>query len=237
MDAARLRTPSDSEARRVFRGNRVCAPYAVSSGHPRTCPGTLHREHRPTERIFPASQSIVNGPAPDRRLEPHSERADDATRVHSTLSAETKHVQVFYPFHPLHGSTLRVDRRPKQGDGAVSVSDPAGRRLKIPLWMLLPNSAEMKIAQQPLLSKEALLSLTSLLVTLPNIEDRVHDNLLQTVVDGCKGGHRAATTTSGHGDSKGRRRRADRHNGTNRTDRSHGPHSGGGLSSGRRETS
>ena len=44
--------------------------------------------------------------------------------------------------------------------------------------MLLPNSAEMKIAQQPLLSKEALLSLTSLLVTLPDIEDRVRDNCL-----------------------------------------------------------
>ena len=179
----------------------------------------------------------MSGPEPDRRREPRSGRAGDATRAHSTLSAETTHVQVFYQFHPLHGSTLRVVRRPKQGDGAVSVSDPAGRRLKIPLWMLLPNSAEMKIAQQPLLSKEALLSLTSLLVTLPDIEDRVHDNLLQTVVDGCKGGHRAATTTSGHGDSKGRRRRAARHNGTNRTDRSHGPHSDGGLSSGGRESS
>jgi len=172
-----------------------------------------------------------------RRRARRNAGGDEATRAHSTLSAETTHVQVFYQFHPLHGSTLRVVRRPKQGDGAVSVSDPAGRRLKIPLWMLLPNSAEMKVAQQPLLSKEALLSLTSLLVTLPDIEDRVHDNLLQTVVDGCKGGHRAATTTSGPGDSKGRRRRVDRHNGTNRPDRSHGPHSGGGLSSGRRETS
>jgi hypothetical protein len=180
-----------------------------------------------------------SGSDPGKVLPPgqHNARGDDATRVHSTLSADTTNVQVFYQFHPLHGSTLRVVRRPKQGDGAVSVSDPAGRRLKIPLWMLLPNSAEMKIAHQPLLSKEALLSLTSLLVTLPEIEDRVHDNLLQTVVDGCKGGHRAATTTSGHGDSKGRRRRTDRHNGTSRTDRSDGAHSDGGLSSGGRESS
>ena len=172
-----------------------------------------------------------------RRRARRNADGDEPTRAHSTLSAETTHVQVFYQFHPLHGYTLRVVRRPKKGDGAVSVSDPAGRRLKIPLCMLLPNSAEMKIAQQPLLSKEALLSLTSLLVTRPDIEDRVHDNLLQTVVDGCKGGHRAATTTSGHGDSKGRRRRAARHSGTNRTDRSHGPHSDGGLSSGGRESS
>lgn len=118
-----------------------------------------------------------------RRPAPDSADEDGPTRAHSTLSAETTHVQVFYQFHPLHGSTLRVVRRPKQGDGAVSVIDPAGRRLKIPLWMLLPNSAEMEIAQQPLLSKEALLSLTSLLVTPPDIQNRVHDTLLQTTVD------------------------------------------------------
>jgi len=205
-----------------------------ASAQPQICPERRGSRPSPEERNAVAIGSSVGRPGTNRRPAPRSEHGDGATRVHSTLSAETTHVQVFYPFHPLHGSTLRVVRRPKQGDGAVSVSDPAGRRLKIPLWMVLPNSAEMKIAQQPLLSKEALLSLTSLLVTLPDISERVHDNLLQTVVDGGKGGHRAATTTSGHGDSKGRRRGADRHNGTNRTDRSHGPHSDGGLSRGGR---
>jgi hypothetical protein len=78
----------------------------------------------------------------------------------------------------------------------VSVIDPTGRRLKIPVWMLLPDCAEMRIAERPHLSKEALLSLTSLL-SPPDPEGPVHDNLLQTVVDGCKGGERAATTTSG----------------------------------------
>ncbi len=41
--------------------------------------------------------------------------------------------------------------------------DPAGKRLKIPVWMLLPESAEIKISQQPHLGKQALLSLASLI--------------------------------------------------------------------------
>jgi cyanate lyase len=39
-------------------------------------------------------------------------------------------VQVFYPFHPLYGSTLKILRRPKRGDGSVSVIDGSGKRLK-----------------------------------------------------------------------------------------------------------
>jgi hypothetical protein len=156
------------------------------------------------------------------------------THAHNTLSAETTQVQVFYPFHPLCGATLQVVRRPKRGDGAVSIIEPTGRRLKVPVWMVLPDCAEIKIAERPRLSKDAFLCLTSLLATPLDIEDRGHDNLLQTVVDGCKGGQCAATTTSGPDDPKGRGRGADRRTGTKRTDRSHGPHSGGGLSSGRR---
>src|SRR5437879_9465468 len=58
-----------------------------------------------------------------------------------------------------------------------SVMDPAGKRLKIPLWMLLPECAEIKISQQPHLSKHALLSLASLITSQLVFEDRVHDNL------------------------------------------------------------
>jgi hypothetical protein len=41
--------------------------------------------------------------------------------------------------------SLRLVRRPKQGNGAVCVFDPTSKRLKIPVWMLLPDSAEIKI--------------------------------------------------------------------------------------------
>src|SRR6516164_1873021 len=85
--------------------------------------------------------------------------------AHNTLSADSTDVQVFYPFHPLHGVTLRILRRPKRGDGAVCVMDPAGRRLKIPTWMLLPECSEITISQQPRLGKQALLSLASLIAS------------------------------------------------------------------------
>jgi len=123
-----------------------------------------------------------------------------------------------------------VIRKPKRGDGAVSVKEPTGKRLKIPAWMLTPDSSDVQIAEQPVLSKEALLSLTSLIAPLLDITNH---NLPQTVVDGCKGGQRGATTTSGRDDRKEKRSRADGRSGTRRSDRSHGPHSGGGLSSGR----
>ena len=101
--------------------------------------------------------------------------------------------------------------------------------------LLLPDCADIKIAERPHLSKEALLSLASLL-SPAKPEGHVQDNLLQTVVDGCKGGERAATTTSGSEDPNGKRRRADGRKGTDRNRRSHGPHFDGGLSSGRRNS-
>ena len=170
-----------------------------------------------------------------RRPGRHNADEDGSIHAHNTLSVENTSVQVFYPFHPLNGVILQVIRRPKRGDGAVSVIDPTGRRLKIPVWMLLPDCAEIKITERPHLSKESLLSLASLL-SLPDPEGHVHDNLLQTVVDGCKGGERAATTTSGSEDPNGKSRRADGRKGTDRNHRSHGPHFDGGLSSGRRNS-
>src|SRR4051812_35663494 len=92
-----------------------------------------------------ASSVAPAQPARDRHRARSYARVDDGTHAHNTLSADTIDVQVFYPFHPLHGVTLRVLRRPERGDGAVCVVDPAGKRLKIPIWMLLPECAETTI--------------------------------------------------------------------------------------------
>jgi len=119
-------------------------------------------------------------------------------------------------------------RRPKRGDGAVSVIDQAGRRLKIPAWMLSPEAAGTVISEQIHLSKEALLSLVSLLSVRAG-EDRGHDTLLPTAVDGCKGGHRGATGTMGPGDSGKKRNRARRCDSARRSGRSDGSHSGGSV--------
>jgi len=160
-----------------------------------------------------------------RRQESRSECEDESKDPHNTLSAETHHVRIFYPFHPLHGLSLEVIRKPKCGDGAVSIKEPNGKRLKIPVWMLTPDASRVQIVEQPYLGREALLGLTSLIVPMLDITNH---NLPQTVVDGCKGGQRGATATSGSDDAEGMREHAGRS--TNRTDRTDGAHSGRRLS-------
>jgi hypothetical protein len=157
---------------------------------------------------------------------------DGGTHAHNTLSVDNTDVQVYYPFHPLHGVTLRVLRRPERGDGAVCVVDPGGRRLKIPIWMLLPECAETTISQRAHLSKQALLSLASLITSQLDSKDPVHDNLRQTRGSGCEGGRRGATSTSGSDDPNRMRCRANGRSDARRSNRSHGPRSSSGLSRG-----
>ena len=105
--------------------------------------------------------------------------AGESIVTHNTPSADATHVRVFYPFHPLHGYSLRVLRRPKRGDGAVSVIDAVGKRLKIPVWMLSPEAAHCKISTQADLSRESLLSLASLLKqrTASETDDTLSENV------------------------------------------------------------
>jgi len=180
------------------------------------------------------NRSIWNRREPGRRRERCSGHGDENIRAHNTLFAESNEVQVFYPFHPLHGSTLQILRRPKRGDGAVCVIDRVGRRLKIPVWMLLPDCTAIKISDEVHLSKESLLSLM-LLLSPHAPEDRDHDNLLPTAVDGCKGGRRGATKAAGSDDPGRERNRADECDDARRSDRSDGSHSDGGLSGRRRK--
>jgi hypothetical protein len=105
--------------------------------------------------------------------------------------------------------------------------DPTGKRLKIPVWMISPAAAEIRVSKQVYLSREALLQLISL-IAKPTVTG-IHDNLPQTSVDGCKGGHHAAATTPEPEPNRGgirTGRRAD----TRRTRQSHGATSGDGIS-------
>src|SRR5215831_1559160 len=171
----------------------------------------------------------------DRRRGSRSGCAGDGTHAHNTLSAESTHVRVFYPFHPLRGTTLQILRRPKRGDGAVSVIDPTGRRLKIPVWMLSSDCGGIEVTQEPHLSKESLLALVSLAASLLDPQRHIHGNLPQTAVAGCEGGCRDAATVSGPADRERKRSGASGPSGTRRSDRSHGPRSGGGISGGGRK--
>src|SRR5271165_2944463 len=125
----------------------------------------MPREPPPSKNNAAGTRSTSIHPATGRRPARPCAHAGGGTHAHNTLSADNTDVQVFYPFHPLHGVTLRIFRRPKRGDGAVCVTDPAGRRLKIPIWMLLPECAEITISQRPRLGKQALLSLASLIAS------------------------------------------------------------------------
>ncbi|HKF05744.1 MAG TPA: hypothetical protein VKB49_25720 [Candidatus Sulfotelmatobacter sp.] len=108
--------------------------------------------------------------------------------------------------------------------------------MKIPIWMLSRESAEIKITEQAHLSKEALLSLAVLIASHLATEGHVQDNLLRATVDGCKGGRRGATKTSGPDDPKRKRNGANKRSDTRRSDRSHGPRSDRGLSKGGRKS-
>jgi hypothetical protein len=186
----------------------------------------------PAERTLIGRRSSFARLVRSRRPEPENECAGDDTHAHNTLSPDNTDVQVFYPFHPLHGATLQILRKPKRGDGAVCVMDPGGRRLKIPVWMLLRECAEIMISERPHLGKEALLSLASLIASQPDSKGRVHDDLLLTPVSECEGGVRGTTSTSGPDDSKRKRCGVDRRGGTRRSHQSHGPRCDGGLSRG-----
>ena len=171
----------------------------------------------------------VGDQARGRRQESRNGYVGEDIHAHNTLSAENTHVQVYYPFHPLRGAILQVVRRPKRGDGAVSVIDPVGKRLKIPVWMLSPDCAAITTTETAHLSKEALLHLTSLLATRLPAAGQIHDNLLQAVVDEHNGGQRGATTTSGPDGPNGHRGRAHGRKGARGSYRSNGPRSSSGL--------
>ena len=174
-----------------------------------------------------AGEPSVDDPAKDHRPESHNAHAGDAIVTHNTLSADVTHVQVFYPFHPLHGYSLRVLRKPKKGDGAVVVRDAVGKRLKIPMWMLYPEAARAEIARDAYLDSDSLLSLAVLLHGATG-EDR--GNLLQTSAGDRKGDQHAATATAKPGSNR-RRSHGRRGSGQRRSARSHGAHSGDSVSS------
>jgi hypothetical protein len=88
------------------------------------------------------------------------------------------------------------------------------------------------MSDQAHLSGDALLKLASLIARPAGVG--IHDNLLQTSVDGREGGNHAAATAP-EPDPNRRGTRTGRRAGAIRTRQSHGPHSGDGISNGRKE--
>src|SRR6202035_5417677 len=222
---------ASDDARRKSAGHQRQTPSPGSTG---TTPGTCVTTPGPEERTPAGRRSSFVRLAQCRRQERENECADGDTDAHNTLSPDKTSVRVFYPFHPLHRATLQILRRPERGDGAVCVLDPGGRRLKIPIWMLEPECTRTMISEQPYLSKEALLSLASLIGSQPDSKDCAHDDDPRTSAGGCKGGHRGATPTSGPDGPKRARPRVNRRGDTRRSDRPDGTGCCGGFSRGGR---
>jgi len=133
--------------------------------------------------------------------------------------------------HRLGLARFAQDAASHRGDGAVSVIDRHGRRLKIPMWMLSPCSADIPISQQALLNKDALLSLSTLLSAL---RQRDHDNLQPIAVNSSEGGRGGATRTDGPDDPTRNPSRARKPDRSGRSGRSDGALSRSGISSRKR---
>jgi hypothetical protein len=56
-----------------------------------------------------------------------------------------------------------VTNVPRSKDGAVTVRDPRGTNLKIPMWMVSPEAAEYELSGHAEVDIRALLSLARLL--------------------------------------------------------------------------
>ena len=98
--------------------------------------------------------------------------------------------------------------------------------------MLSPASADIRINERAVLSKEALLLLSSVIATQMG---RNHDNLQPIAAGACEGGNRGAARTVGSG---GPRNPSDtrKRDGTGGSSRSDGPLSDSGISSRRRKS-
>ncbi len=72
-------------------------------------------------------------------------------------------ITVQYPFHPFYGKELVVIRGTRSIDGAITISDPQGKHLKIPVWMTTPDAKHYYISKESIINVSALISLSGLL--------------------------------------------------------------------------
>ena len=78
-------------------------------------------------------------------------------------------VTVHYPFHPLHCRCLEVVAWPRQPHLAVTVRQPDGQTLKIPLWMVEPAAAHCELRERVELTASVLHALIALLEHRPTV--------------------------------------------------------------------
>lgn len=137
-----------------------------------------------------------------RRRSPADGRVDGRRLPHNTHGVHSETVFVCYPFHPLHGCELPVFVASRSTDGAVTVQDASGRRLKIPKWMVTADAAQCELSARATVDARSLLLLVELIElhgdTLPGMEVRSQEEQRHeaTLVDESKHGRRRGTRRS-----------------------------------------
>jgi len=71
-------------------------------------------------------------------------------------------ITIWYPFHPFHGRELIVERVSDKERGFVDCIDSEGRKLRVPLWMTMPDAAEHRVANSVAIEPGSLLKLVRL---------------------------------------------------------------------------
>lgn len=81
----------------------------------------------------------------------------------ATQNTNRSVVYIYYPYHPYSKMNLVVTHYPKRRAEWVTVSDPQGNSLKIPIWMLSPSAKELSIVSTPAIGIQAIMALLSLI--------------------------------------------------------------------------
>src|SRR5713226_7890056 len=84
----------------------------------------------------------------------------------------TEHVTVHYPWHPLHGQTILVQRSVRHGR-EVWLCEPDERTAAIPVWMTDRVACAALSVGPVLVSVEVLLVVASLVVATRSAHDRI----------------------------------------------------------------
>src|SRR6058998_567024 len=101
-----------------------------------------------------------------------AERGKSSRQSHS--AHHTEHVTVHYPWHPLHGQTILVQRSVRHGR-EVWLCEPDERTAAIPVWMTDRVACAALSMGPVLVAVEALNELASLVRATHSAHDRVID--------------------------------------------------------------
>ncbi len=75
-------------------------------------------------------------------------------------------IKIYYPFHPLCGMELNLACPTRKKDGLVTVFEPSGFPLKVPLWMTSPSAADFQLSDVATLYVKGLLALCEIMQEL-----------------------------------------------------------------------